>query len=100
MDMKLHASRGGESGALAPGAAAHGRPRFGHAEIAELAYRYWQWDGCPPGRDLQYWLEAETQLRATRDLLTVACDASVAAELLSEVFLTDLAVALGDRLLS
>jgi hypothetical protein len=41
-----------------------------HAEIAFLAYQAWNKDGRPLGRDVQYWLEAEAQLKATRHLLT------------------------------
>lgn len=38
-------------------------------EIAHLACLNWQKDGRPTGRDLDYWLEAESQLKATRHLL-------------------------------
>lgn len=38
-------------------------------EIAQLAYLNWQRDGCPLGRDQDYWLEAEQQLKATKHLL-------------------------------
>ena len=40
-----------------------------HDEIACLARLNWQQDGCPQGRDLDYWLEAESQLKATWHLL-------------------------------
>lgn len=40
-----------------------------HEEIAHLAYEAWQRDGCPQGRDVAYWLEAESQLKATKHLL-------------------------------
>jgi hypothetical protein len=40
-----------------------------HDEISFFAFLNWQKDGCPSGRDLEYWLEAEHQLRATRHLL-------------------------------
>lgn len=40
-------------------------------EVAHLAYLNWQKDGCPPGRDQYYWLEAECQLKATKHLLAV-----------------------------
>jgi hypothetical protein len=30
---------------------------------AELAYRLWQENGCVEGRALDYWLEAERQIR-------------------------------------
>jgi len=38
-------------------------------EIAQLAYLNWQRDGRPLGRDQEYWLEAEQQLKATKHLL-------------------------------
>ena len=34
-----------------------------------LAYLNWQRDGRPLGRDQEYWLEAEQQLKATKHLL-------------------------------
>lgn len=40
-----------------------------HDEIAHLAYQHWERDGRPQGRDREYWLEAEQQLKATRHLL-------------------------------
>ena len=40
-----------------------------HHEIASLACLNWQKDGCPAGRDLHYWLEAEHQIKATKHLL-------------------------------
>jgi hypothetical protein len=40
-----------------------------HNEIAHLAHQAWMRDGCPHGRDLNYWLEAESQLKATKHLL-------------------------------
>jgi hypothetical protein len=40
-----------------------------HEEIAQLAYLNWQRDGRPLGRDQEYWLEAEQQLKATKHLL-------------------------------
>lgn len=46
-----------------------------HEETAHLAYLNWQKDGCPAGRDLAYWLEAEQQLKATKHLLAVANEA-------------------------
>jgi hypothetical protein len=42
-------------------------------EVAELAYLNWKHDGCPKGKDVNYWLEAEAQLRATRHLLADEC---------------------------
>lgn len=38
-------------------------------EIALFAYYAWEKDGGPEGRDVDYWLEAEAQLKATRSLL-------------------------------
>lgn len=32
-------------------------------EIATAAYLAWQQDGCPDGRDVHYWHEAEERLR-------------------------------------
>lgn len=43
--------------------------QFSQSEIANLAYLNWQKEGCPPGRALEYWLEAESQLKATWHLL-------------------------------
>jgi len=34
-----------------------------------MAYYAWEKDGRPPGGDVQYWIEAECQLKATRHLL-------------------------------
>lgn len=36
-----------------------------HDQIQELAYRLWQEDGAPEGRDMDYWLRAEAALHAT-----------------------------------
>ena len=33
-----------------------------HDEISRQAYELWQNRGCPTGRDLELWLEAERQL--------------------------------------
>ena len=38
-------------------------------EISHLAYLNWEKDGRPRGRDRDYWLEAECQLKATAHLL-------------------------------
>jgi hypothetical protein len=38
-------------------------------EVAHLAFLNWQKDGCPSGRDLNYWIEAESQLKATKHLM-------------------------------
>jgi hypothetical protein len=29
-------------------------------EIRQLAYRLWEYEGCPDGREFQHWLKAET----------------------------------------
>lgn len=43
--------------------------KISHFEVTRLACLNWQKDGCPPGRDLDYFLEAESLLKATRRLL-------------------------------
>ena len=35
-----------------------------HDEIAKVASQIWQAEGCQSGRDQEYWLQAERQLRA------------------------------------
>jgi len=35
-----------------------------HDKIAMRAYEKWMRRGCPPGGDVQDWLEAEAELRA------------------------------------
>lgn len=35
-----------------------------HQEISQRAYEIFMERGCPEGRDLEHWLEAEAQLRA------------------------------------
>gem|GEM_PF-2382682 len=37
-----------------------------HGEIAKAAWQLWQTEGCQPGHDLEYWLQAEQQLLAAR----------------------------------
>jgi len=32
--------------------------------VRDLAYRLWEQDGCPAGRELEHWLEAERRLSA------------------------------------
>ena len=34
------------------------------AAIARCAFLAWQAEGCQPGRDVEYWIEAEIQLEA------------------------------------
>lgn len=45
-------------------ATAQKKPAFDHDEIARLACQLWQAEGGPSGRDEEYWLRAERQLRA------------------------------------
>lgn len=40
-------------------------------EIARLAYFAWEHDGRPEGRDVDYWLEAESRLRHAREYRTL-----------------------------
>ncbi len=35
-----------------------------HEAIATLARHRWEEDGCPHGRDLDYWLAAEREVRS------------------------------------
>jgi hypothetical protein len=37
-----------------------------HEAIARMAYAIWQDRGCPPGTDVEDWLEAEQQLSRRR----------------------------------
>jgi hypothetical protein len=39
-----------------------------HEQIARLAYRIYFDAGCPAGRDLEFWLEAERQVMALDDV--------------------------------
>jgi len=36
-------------------------------EVAQRAYQLWEAAGRPVGRDLEYWLQAESELRASKD---------------------------------
>lgn len=72
------------------------KTEFRHDEIAHLAYLNWQRDGCSPGRAMDYWLEAESQLKATWHLLLAACAAAEAAEAIEEIRLRELAVAFAE----
>ena len=47
----------------APPAAA-GAPRA--ADVAARAYELWQKSGCAPGRDQEFWFQAERELRAAQ----------------------------------
>jgi hypothetical protein len=42
----------------------HGIEAFGHAEIAELANRYWHERGCPEGSSDEDWFRAVKELRS------------------------------------
>lgn len=35
-------------------------------QIAERAYAFWEQEGCPHGRDLDHWLQAEAEIAAGR----------------------------------
>jgi Protein of unknown function (DUF2934) len=35
-------------------------------EVAQRAYQFWEAAGRPPGRDLEFWLQAEAEIRSTR----------------------------------
>jgi len=39
-----------------------------HDDIANLARQIWQSEGSQPGRDLEYWLQAERQILTVRRL--------------------------------
>jgi len=41
-------------------------PQVGHDEIARLARRIWEQQGQKSGHDLEYWLQAERQLRSAK----------------------------------
>lgn len=41
-------------------------PVVAHDEVARLARQIWESEGCQSGKDQEYWLKAEAQLRATR----------------------------------
>jgi hypothetical protein len=42
---------------------------FSHEDVSRLAFLNWEKDGCPQGHAINYWLEAEQQLKATWRLL-------------------------------
>jgi hypothetical protein len=65
---------------------------FGKAEIARLAFSYWEKAGRPRGRDLEFWLQAESQLRTTSLLLELGYPVEVVSEILNEISITDLAM--------
>ena len=39
-----------------------------HAVIARRAWEIWQNEGCPAGREVEHWLQAEKELAATLSL--------------------------------
>jgi Protein of unknown function (DUF2934) len=41
-----------------------GMTQIGTDEIAKRAYEIWQAEGCPQGRDVDHWLQAEAELTA------------------------------------
>jgi hypothetical protein len=51
------------------------------AEIAECAYHIWMIQGCPEGKALEHWLQAEAELAAKTDpppvLVPVKADPAV-----------------------
>ena len=40
----------------------HARPAPTREEIARRAYELWQRNGCPQGRDVEHWCQAEREL--------------------------------------
>ena len=60
-------------------------------EISCLAFRLWEKAGCPEGRDLEFWLGAETY-PAELELMLDAGKASEAAELDSASILDEIQV--------
>lgn len=44
-------------------------PEFSREEVNRLAFLNWEKDGCPLHREVDYWLEAESQIKATWHLL-------------------------------
>src|SRR5689334_20437540 len=44
-------------------------------EIATLAHRYWEEDGCPEDRAVQHWDLAEREIRRRRGLAPADCHA-------------------------
>lgn len=62
------ASAGGAQTVGAPAAGASGQasaaaPRPTNTQIADRAMAIWRARGCPVGRDVEIWLEAEAQLK-------------------------------------
>ena len=40
------------------------RSEVSRDKVAQLAYLLWEAGGCPSGRDLEYWHQAEAQLQS------------------------------------
>ncbi|MCL5097115.1 MAG: DUF2934 domain-containing protein [Candidatus Omnitrophica bacterium] len=55
------------------------KPISNEGEIARLAYSLWEKDGRQSGRDMEYWLAAELQLRAASAEPSVQAKAAHAA---------------------
>ena len=49
------------------------------AEIAGVPYELWEKSGHPANRNLQFWLEAETQLREAAEAITAPSAAPVSS---------------------
>lgn len=54
--------------------------RPSHDEIAQRAYEIFLQRGCPEGRDMDHWLEAETQLMASRQQASAPPAAKISRE--------------------
>jgi hypothetical protein len=91
--MQNHLGRSSKTNSAKTGGVASARKStFGRDEVAHLAYLNWRHDGCPMGRDFDYWVEAEAQLKATNHLLIVAEVAPAAAKTLKADCSQNLAV--------
>ena len=42
------------------------------SEVSVMAYQMWEKAGHPPGRDLQFWLDAEAQVRGAAKAAPIA----------------------------
>jgi hypothetical protein len=49
-----------------------------HEEVAHSAHQIWQDSGCPEGRDVEHWLEAESCLATSQTATTTATAATEA----------------------
>ena len=63
--MFRHHRAGDSTNDLLPRMRARLAPEISREAVSNLAFLNWEKDGCPKGRDLDYWLEAESQLKAT-----------------------------------